>query len=768
MLVALVIAIVPAGAVSGASSAGAVSLGPLASRGRSGVAVALDIPAPLVRVGISTDARRLTLSSKGGFHLVDARAGRDLWRRTHQGDLHIVLDRKDGNQASAFRVQVASLRDAEEAEAMRARIEAETGEVATVTPDPDRHAFRVRVGQAPTRDAVQAVEQKIRAMGFAETWIVEETAGGRGKVRVRLVDENYNDLLTEPRTMLALPAVEGSPIEVDDKTYRGAVEIVVTGLSRLRAVNVVNLEDYLRGVVPSELGPTLYPELEALKAQAIAARTYAVANRGQFASEGYDLCDTPRCQVYEGVKGEDAMSDRAVAETAGLILTYDGRPINALYTATCGGHTEDGANVFSQEKGAYLKGVECYADEVTLALWRRTLRGATPFPPLVTPAGESIEEALALLSVLGIFDAGTGTPARMAETITSTETAEATRRTLTLIGKNAAAPLPDAAYPSVADLAHYLVAAFGWQERVSLLLDPRDLPSFLGVSLLTSGVPSGAREAALLVKEGIFPPRLGAGSGFLQPATRAFLYRALHRLVARYDAAGLEKGIFRGSRGASLLIVPDADEMKGLPAAREVTPATAPWLSRDAGEGAQTVVDEVALVAGDRLSWHRGADGAADFIRMKANVRGASDDRFTNSFQWESRFTRQELQDRIRERASIGELIDVLPGRRGVSGRVTDLVVVGSAGRFTFRGFPIRTLLGLRENLFVVDRQRDTDGRVMEFIFTGKGWGHGVGLCQVGAFGMALRGARYDEILNHYYTGVRIEALAPAGRALAP
>jgi stage II sporulation protein D len=87
-------------------------------------------------------------------------------------------------------------------------------------------------------------------------------------------------------------------------------------------------------------------------------------------------------------------------------------------------------------------------------------------------------------------------------------------------------------------------------------------------------------------------------------------------------------------------------------------------------------------------------------------------------------------------------------------------VVSGSAGRFTFRGFAIRTLLGIRETLFTVDRQRDADGRVATFVFSGKGWGHGVGLCQVGAFGMALRGARYDEILNHYYTGIRIEPLA--------
>jgi len=507
-----------------AAAADRIELGPLATRERAGGAVVLAIPGPIVRVGLSTDPRRLTLSSDGGFHLVDAKTGRDLWRRTHSGDLHVVLEPKDGLSSTRFRVQVASLRDPEEAESLRHRIETETGEVATVTPDPDRHAFRVRVGQAPSREAVQGVEERVRAMGFAETWIVEETTAAGRKVRVRLVDVDYNDLLIDPRTMLALPAAVGKPIEVDGKPYRGAVEIVIPGLARLRAVSVINLEDYLRGVVPHELGPGLYPELEALKAQAVAARTYVVANRGQFAADGYDVCDTPRCQVYEGSKGEDALSDRAVSETAGLVLTYQGQPINALYTATCGGHTEDASNVFSQEKAPYLKGVECYSDETVLASSRRTLRGAPPLPPMTLPDGESIGEGLALLAVLGVLDVDSARPPRMAETVTSLEVAEAVRRALAVVGKpTAAPPLPQGAYPAVADLARYLVTAFAWQDRVDLLMDPRDLPSLLGGSLLAGGAMSGRRESAYLIKEGIFPPRLAAGDDLLAPATRSFL-----------------------------------------------------------------------------------------------------------------------------------------------------------------------------------------------------------------------------------------------------
>ena len=73
----------------------------------------------------------------------------------------------------------------------------------------------------------------------------------------------------------------------------------------------------------------------------------------------------------------------------------------------------------------------------------------------------------------------------------------------------------------------------------------------------------------------------------------------------------------------------------------------------------------------------------------------------------------------------------------------------------------LRAVLGLRETLFVVDRQYDADGRVGTFVFSGKGWGHGVGMCQVGAYGMALRGKSFEEILHHYYTGITLEKTSP-------
>lgn len=86
-------------------------------------------------------------------------------------------------------------------------------------------------------------------------------------------------------------------LPVNDSRYRGNVLLVATSRGTLHVVNRVGLEEYLLGVVPLEMGPRVYDELEALKAQAVAARTYAVKRRGDFSAEGYDLCATARCQV---------------------------------------------------------------------------------------------------------------------------------------------------------------------------------------------------------------------------------------------------------------------------------------------------------------------------------------------------------------------------------------------------------------------------------------------------------------------------------------
>ena len=96
---------------------------------------------------------------------------------------------------------------------------------------------------------------------------------------------------------------------------------------------------------------------------------------------------------------------------------------------------------------------------------------------------------------------------------------------------------------------------------------------------------------------------------------------------------------------------------------------------------------------------------------------------------------------------------------RGPSDRAVSTEIVGSRARRTVAALRLRTLLGLRDSLFSYDIERNARGAVIGMTFYGRGWGHGVGMCQVGAYGMALDGATYDEILKKYYKGIALQKL---------
>ena len=192
---------------------------------------------------------------------------------------------------------------------------------------------------------------------------------------------------------------------------------------------------------------------------------------------------------------------------------------------------------------------------------------------------------------------------------------------------------------------------------------------------------------------------------------------------------------------------------KGIPETHPVLPGVCLYRSL---KGRSYPVPRLSLDLGDEVTYHLGSGGAVDVLLLSAATLGAADDRSSSYYRWDQRYTRQELEDLVKKRVDVGKLQDVVVTKRGVSGRVIQVKLVGSRGTFMLNGFKIRTALGLRETLFTIDRQAEPSGGVAAFLFAGKGWGHGVGLCQVGAYGMALRGADYATILKHYYPGVEL------------
>ncbi len=234
----------------------------------------------------------------------------------------------------------------------------------------------------------EQAQRRLAAEGFSQSWIVSEKGElGAAALRILLGDRSFE----VPSRWLSLRSSDaGSGVRILGNQYRGRILIYLNDRGLLNVINELSVEDYLRGVVPKEMGPVVYDQLEALKAQTVAARTYTLKNLGEFADEGYDICATPRCQVYGGMAVEHPLSDRAILETASQVMVHEGQLVEALYSSTCGGHTEDVKVIFPLKDQPYLKGVACLEAGMDQVSGR--LATGTPFPQglmqeLLPPAG---------------------------------------------------------------------------------------------------------------------------------------------------------------------------------------------------------------------------------------------------------------------------------------------------------------------------------------------------------------------------------------------
>jgi stage II sporulation protein D len=197
----------------------------------------------------------------------------------------------------------------------------------------------VRVGLHWERGAVR-IRAPVGDLRLDGTARPDAAAGIEIRASGNLVALSVPGAPEEQQTALRADAGAGHPLVVGSRTVRGWIEASARADS-LFVVNVVPLEDYLRGVVPREIGARPEGEREAVAAQAVAARTYTVKRLGQYGSLPFDVFADVRDQVYEGIAGEDPVADAAVRETRGLVLdTADGL-LEAYYSSTCGGARGD-------------------------------------------------------------------------------------------------------------------------------------------------------------------------------------------------------------------------------------------------------------------------------------------------------------------------------------------------------------------------------------------------------------------------------------------
>ena len=196
--------------------------------------------------------------------------------------------------------------------------------------------------------------REVARVGAGGTAVVQQGAGGVN-VSVRGAAGQGATGLRLP--LLVRPLAEGGTLTLRGAPYRGELRVQQAPRGGLTVVNRLDMETYLLGVVPREIGRASPDIYEAVRAQAVAARTYAVSYLGRRAEQGFDVYATTEDQVYGGAAAEDELVNRAVRETAGEILVHGGRPINAYYHSTCAGHTAAIEEVWNSAPVPYLRAV---------------------------------------------------------------------------------------------------------------------------------------------------------------------------------------------------------------------------------------------------------------------------------------------------------------------------------------------------------------------------------------------------------------------------
>jgi stage II sporulation protein D len=691
------------------------------------VSKTVTIADPVIRVGLLSDQGSITFPRiEGGYYIVSG-TNTQLIRRG-------FTDKAPLAESSVVRyaVQVAAISDIESVRTFVEKLKADTGQRVDTTFDTaaaNGGMYRILAGDFESTAAAQPLRADLTQRGYGKDLLVVRRPSDQPfEKRHQLTDDEGDQYTITAEEITVMPAARET-LMIGEKPYRTSAVVRINARGTFNIINALNMEDYLRGVVPAEMGPKVYDELEALKAQAIAARTYAVKNMRGFQSEGYDICPGPACQAYLGAGGEAALSDQAVKETAAMIATYNGQPIDALYTATCGGETSDVGTMFPGRKEPYLKRARCVEMEMI------SIAGRADSQLL----SEAQVNARVFAAAAGLPDSGASWSAR--------EVAAATAATLRILGESEPAGIAPPASSRRGDVLRYLAATFMLDRNGRVLTIPEDRQYFFPQTPGAEAAPEYL-AAAFLIKYGILPAQTIDRIDLTAAMPREELYGLLGSWLREHDALREATGKISAVSGRTLTLKIDGKNTDftlpaGIPVFRRIQDRYQEYAS-------------VPVMIGDRGFLQRNQQNAVIALIVQGNYDGASFDRTSSFANWTRTYRADELVKSINARNPIQELQGLRPVTIDESQRIAELEVTAEGGRtFLLRGLPVRWSLNVPDNLFVIEKGKDPDG-VDRYTFYGKGWGHGIGMCQVGAYGMAFRGWTYDQILKRYYTGIEI------------
>jgi stage II sporulation protein D len=723
------------------------------------VSVSPDLRGPSIRIGLTVPSEELRISAAGEFILVEKSP--EAARQTLTGQVQVRMERPLAEAGEIYRVQVASLANQAAAEKLGQQLSEQFSQPSVVRETTSTGMNQVRLGRFAKRDEAQMFASgPLGSAGYRDAFVVREV-GEASKGEPTLALRGPENLFRVSRAgYLFLPSSELTFLRLNGKPYRGVLDVSLGRDGRLLVVNQLGMEEYLLGVVPAELSPATYPEEAALEAQAIAARTYALKNMGRFRADGYDLTDNAATQVYGGVSLEKEISNDAVRKTLGIAIYYNGKLIDAMYMSTCGGRTEDFSNVFDTAPVPYLKSVFCTVENSPAEMPEANLGGSHDLKQvLFVDDGTLANRELELAQALGLTDLSRITPEVVAGYPSADEIKGWLEKSRSLAGKTEApGNIRATDLGSRAGFLRYAAGCFFGEREIDRSVSESDTAYYLSNFNDGSSVPDYARRTiAYLVHRKLWQPYPDNSIRATQPILRSDALALLVRwiLSARPEilktgvtaepsaeiSAGNSKNtlaVKRGSRAEPLRLAQDVRLFKTM-------------------SGRSMPVVNLHIIGGEKVAYHQRTNSEVDFLEVELSPTGASSDRFSPVATWQTSIPRAVVAEKLRSLAgNIGEIQDLKPARLGTSGRVVQLEIIGSRGSAVVNGYKVRGALGLKDTLYTLSRSRTEEGKIASFNFDGRGWGHGVGLCQTGAVGMARAGRSAEEILMTYYQGVKL------------
>ncbi len=703
-------------------------------------------------------AREIRISSSGRFYLIEKVP--ESRRRTIDGEISVRVEHESERSAEMYRVQAGSFKNRESAEILASRLRDAFSMPVSVHENGEAGLHQVRIGSFKTRSEAQSFAAgPLGRAGYKDVIIVRENqAVESGKSRLALRGRNL--LLLSNNGFLFQPARESAFLVLDGKAYRGQLDLLFNKNGLITVVNQLGVEEYLLGVVPAEMSPSAYPADAALAAQSIAARTYALKNTGRFAADGFDLTSDTRTQVYGGVAQERDPASAAVRETAGIAIYYEGNLIDAMYASTCGGRTEDFANVFDSAPVPYLRSVICLPESAAEETPGQTLEGAHELQtPVFSDDGSVANRNLELAQLLGIA----GSEPFSEEYLSGPPEREEVRRWI-----NRAAALGGRRAEHSGGEGDDIVLRGGYirfaaesligSAEIERRVTPRDADYYLANLRDGSEVHAPDRRAfGFMLQAGLWRPYPDNSARPIEKIRRSDALAHLVALVEYSRPEVLRTGMFEISQSAQTgdgagqaVAVKWGNHSQKFPLAGRL------HLFKMSGNRS-TPAESLRLIGNEKIRFHLGRENRIDFLEVELNPAGASSDRFSPVAVWQVTISRAVVAEKLRSLAgNIGEFRDLKPARLGASGRAVKIEVSGSRRSVVLNGYKVRNALGLRDTLFTIKRAYDPTGQIESFTFNGRGWGHGVGLCQVGAYGMARAGSSYEDILKTYYRGVEL------------